>query len=74
MYYNRYCRKNKINNKGSSILILQRLENALKDMPDEIKEPLKNILNEHMGLMQMDINMQEIENYQHLENDYEEEF
>lgn len=52
-------------------MYLQRLENALKDIPNEIKEPLKSILNEHMGLMQMDINMQEIENYQHLENHYE---
>ncbi len=39
---------------------LQRLELALRKIPDEIKEPIMNVLNEHMGLIQMDIDIEKI--------------
>ncbi len=56
---------------------LQRLELAIRKIPDEIKEPILDVLNEHMGLMQMDIDIEKI-NYSQksidLEQDWDLEF
>ncbi len=54
---------------------LQRLEYALKKIPDEIKEPVLEALYDHMGQIQMNVDIEKINNvYQSMELEQDLEF